>query len=76
VSFADGFSTDPLRHKADYLKGLIQDHVRIKTNYNSRILNPLLKPLAAITLVMRKCNGFLSDKPFRFLSRKEMSSAE
>ena len=25
VSFADGFSTDPLRHKAEYLKGLIND---------------------------------------------------
>ena len=25
VSFADGFSTDPLRHKADYLKGLMAD---------------------------------------------------
>lgn len=26
VSFADGLSTDPLGHKATYLKGLIQDH--------------------------------------------------
>merc|ERR1719189_1849081 len=25
VSFADGFSTDPLRHKADFLKGLMAD---------------------------------------------------
>ena len=25
VSFADGFSTDPLRHKADFLKGLMSD---------------------------------------------------
>ncbi|XP_063867339.1 protein retinal degeneration B-like isoform X7 [Scylla paramamosain] len=26
VSFADGLSRDPLGHKADYLRGLIQDH--------------------------------------------------
>lgn len=25
VSFADGFSTDPLRHKADFLKGLVSE---------------------------------------------------
>jgi len=27
VSFADRLSTDPLRHKADYLKNLIQEQV-------------------------------------------------
>jgi phosphatidate phosphatase PAH1 len=26
VSFADGFTTDPLKHKAEYLKSLITDH--------------------------------------------------
>ncbi len=25
VSFADGFTTDPLRHKADYLRALAQE---------------------------------------------------
>ncbi|CAH1397917.1 unnamed protein product [Nezara viridula] len=36
VSFADGLSTDPLGHKAAYLKGLIQDHnVIIHAAYGS-----------------------------------------
>ncbi|XP_050734058.1 protein retinal degeneration B-like isoform X9 [Eriocheir sinensis] len=36
VSFADGLSRDPLGHKADYLKGLIQDHaLQIVAAYGS-----------------------------------------
>ncbi|XP_045127111.1 protein retinal degeneration B-like isoform X5 [Portunus trituberculatus] len=36
VSFADGLSRDPLGHKADYLRGLIQDHaLQIGAAYGS-----------------------------------------
>jgi hypothetical protein len=36
VSFADGFTTDPLRHKAEYLRSLIHDHdVAIHCAYGS-----------------------------------------
>lgn len=43
VWFADGLSTDPLKHKAEYLKHLQNDVINIFNIFNT-ILNPFSVP--------------------------------